>query len=67
MNNLFTFFLLNFLPFRSSVKEYISTPKPEMLEKDEKKDNRTSEWCKKYEAPVHVDSENTMERQCAQQ
>ncbi|KAM9470183.1 protein Spindly isoform 1-T1 [Clarias gariepinus] len=52
---------------RSSVKEYISTPKPEMLEKDEKKDNRTSEWCKKYEAPVHVDSENTMERQCAQQ
>ncbi|XP_060783587.1 protein Spindly isoform X2 [Neoarius graeffei] len=49
---------------RSSVKD---TVKYKKLKWNEEGDNWRSERCKKYQAPVHVDSENTMERQCAQQ
>ncbi|XP_058253323.1 protein Spindly isoform X1 [Hemibagrus wyckioides] len=51
---------------RSSVKDTISTAKHKTINWDEEEDCK-SERCKMYEAPVHVDSENTMERQCAQQ
>ncbi|XP_053486629.1 protein Spindly isoform X2 [Ictalurus furcatus] len=47
---------------RSSVKDCVRTAKYKMPKSDEGQDN-----CKKYQAPVYVDSENTMERQCAQQ
>ncbi|KAF4085506.1 hypothetical protein AMELA_G00095940 [Ameiurus melas] len=47
---------------RSSVKDCVRTDKHKLPKWDEEQNN-----CKKYQAPVYVDSENTMERQCAQQ
>ncbi|MCJ8733961.1 hypothetical protein PDJAM_G00229810 [Pangasius djambal] len=54
-------------PTRSSVKVCISTAKDKMVKWDDEGDNWRPERYKKYQAPVHVDSENTMEKQCAQQ
>ncbi|GAA6096897.1 protein Spindly isoform X1 [Tachysurus ichikawai] len=51
---------------RSSVKVGISTAEHKMIKWDEEEDWK-SDRSKKYQAPVHVDSENTIERQCAQQ
>ncbi|KAI5105045.1 protein Spindly isoform X1 [Silurus meridionalis] len=52
---------------RPSVNDCISTATQKMLKWDEEGENWSSEKCKNFQTPVHVDSENTMERQCAQQ
>ncbi|XP_036424803.1 protein Spindly isoform X2 [Colossoma macropomum] len=54
-------------PPMSSVTDCSSMAEQQILKCDEEQENWRAVERKKYHVPVHVNSENTMERQCAQQ